>query len=178
MLLTSAVWNDIDGRSRLVIALFDGSWRESTPDFLSAFPYLDLRPTKATFEANYVWLRLQLTGRTKEAPLIGQPPANLDPPAADPLYGIQRHRTEISKLPPTDSTLIGRDPQLALLDQAWANPATNLTQIIAPGGTGKTALMTKWYKRHLAEATVFGWSFWIGTRWCGSTSGRAWRRQV
>ncbi len=101
----------------------------------------------------------QLTGRTEKAPALGSLLANIDPQPVPALRGNTRHRTEISRLPPTNPTLIGRDPQLALLDQAWADPATNLIQIIAPGGTGKTALMTKWYKRHLEEATVFGWSF-------------------
>ena len=58
-------------------------------------------------------------------------------------------RTAIGKLPATDPTLIGRDKELAILEAAWADPKTNFLQIIAPGGTGKTALMTKWYKRHL-----------------------------
>jgi len=70
------------------------------------------------------------------------------------------HRIFIGKLPATDPTLIGRDDELATLDAAWANPKTNFLQIIAPGGTGKTALMTKWYKRHVGQATIFGWSFY------------------
>ena len=65
----------------------------------------------------------------------------------------------VSKLPATDSTLIGRDDQLATLEDAWTSNA-NFVQIIAPGGTGKTALMTKWYKRRIAEVPVFGWSFY------------------
>jgi hypothetical protein len=70
------------------------------------------------------------------------------------------HRTFTSKLPTVNTLLIGRDEQIAFLDRAWANPATNFVQIIAPGGTGKTALMDKWFRRHLGEATVFGWSFY------------------
>jgi hypothetical protein len=71
-----------------------------------------------------------------------------------------RPRTYISKLPPVDPTLLGRDTELALLDRAWADSAVNLVQIIAAGGTGKTALVDKWFRRHLGEATVFGWSFY------------------
>ncbi len=69
-------------------------------------------------------------------------------------------RTFTSKLPTVDSLLIGRDKELEFLDQAWADPKTNIVQVIAPGGTGKTALMDKWYKRHLDECTIFGWSFY------------------
>jgi len=64
-----------------------------------------------------------------------------------------------AKLPATDSTLIGRDKELETLEAAWHN-GTNLVQVIAPGGTGKTALMTNWYKRHVGEAALYGWSFY------------------
>jgi tetratricopeptide (TPR) repeat protein len=69
-------------------------------------------------------------------------------------------RTSIQKLPTVDPTVFGRGAQLDWLEQAWANPQTNFVQIIAPGGAGKTALMTRWYRRHLADATIFGWSFY------------------
>jgi hypothetical protein len=69
-------------------------------------------------------------------------------------------RTFIRKLPDVDRHVFGRDAQLAWLEQAWLDPQTNFVQIIAPGGAGKTALMTRWYRRHLADATVFGWSFY------------------
>ncbi len=71
-----------------------------------------------------------------------------------------RIRRFTSKLPVVDRTLLGREKELAFLDEAWANPDTNVVQIIASGGTGKTALMDKWFRRHLDEATVFGWSFY------------------
>jgi tetratricopeptide (TPR) repeat protein len=70
------------------------------------------------------------------------------------------HRTFISKLPVVNPTLIGREEQIGFLDRAWADPETNFVQIIAAGGTGKTALVDKWFRRHLGEATVFGWSFY------------------
>jgi hypothetical protein len=49
---------------------------------------------------------------------------------------------------------------LKFLDDCWANPKTNVVQIVAPGGTGKTALMDAWYRKHKGEATIFGWSFY------------------
>jgi tetratricopeptide (TPR) repeat protein len=69
-------------------------------------------------------------------------------------------RTFISKLPIVNPLLIGREDQLAFLDRAWSNPITNFVQIIAAGGTGKTALVDKWFRRHIDEADVFGWSFY------------------
>ena len=107
------------------------------PKIFSPLIYLDLRERNAAAE------RMLLAKIRGERPTVKS-----------------TQRTFISKLPPTDPNVFGRDPQLAILDQAWADPATNLIQIIAPGGTGKTALMTKWYKRHLEGSTVFGWSFY------------------
>jgi hypothetical protein len=71
-----------------------------------------------------------------------------------------RCRIFTSKLPVVNPTLIGREDWLAFLDRAWADPATNFIQIIAVGGTGKTALVDRWFRQHLGEATVFGWSFY------------------
>jgi hypothetical protein len=65
----------------------------------------------------------------------------------------------VSRLPATDNTLIGRDSELNQLEAAWDSHA-NFFQIVAPGGNGKTALITKWYKRRINEVPVFGWSFY------------------
>jgi tetratricopeptide (TPR) repeat protein len=49
---------------------------------------------------------------------------------------VSRHETD---------ELLGREKQLALLDEAWAGPElTNLLSIIAWGGVGKTALLAYW----------------------------------
>jgi tetratricopeptide (TPR) repeat protein len=69
-------------------------------------------------------------------------------------------RTSIQKLPTADPHVFGRDAQIEWLERAWFHPQTNFVQIIAPGGAGKTALMTRWYRRHLDDVTVFGWSFY------------------
>jgi tetratricopeptide (TPR) repeat protein len=70
------------------------------------------------------------------------------------------YRAFTGKLPGVNPTLIGREEQIALLDRAWADPAANVIQVIAAGGTGKTALVDKWFRRHLGEVTIFGWSFY------------------
>jgi tetratricopeptide (TPR) repeat protein len=74
--------------------------------------------------------------------------------------GPPHHRAFTSKLPVANPMLIGREGQIDFLDRAWADPATNFVQVIAAGGTGKTALVDKWFRRHLGEAEVFGWSFY------------------
>jgi tetratricopeptide (TPR) repeat protein len=70
------------------------------------------------------------------------------------------HRAFTAKLPIVAPTLIGRENETALLDRVWDDPAANFVQVIAAGGTGKTALVDKWFRRHLGEAPVFGWSFY------------------
>ncbi|HKQ72913.1 MAG TPA: NACHT domain-containing protein [Blastocatellia bacterium] len=61
--------------------------------------------------------------------------------------------------------LFGREKELKLLDDAWANPATNVVTFVAWGGIGKTALVNHWVRR-LAQknydgaARVYAWSFY------------------
>jgi DNA-binding winged helix-turn-helix (wHTH) protein/tetratricopeptide (TPR) repeat protein len=73
---------------------------------------------------------------------------------------IKNHNVFMSKLPTVDPTLIGRNNEIGFLDRAWNTPATNLVQVVAVGGTGKTALVDKWFRRHIGEAAIFGWSFY------------------
>jgi len=107
------------------------------PVDLAALVYLDLR------ERNEQAKRMLLAKITGERPSVRA-----------------GYSAFTAKLPTVDPTLIGREEQLAFLDRAWSDPATNFVQIIAAGGTGKTALADKWFRRHLDEATVFGWSFY------------------
>jgi tetratricopeptide (TPR) repeat protein len=79
----------------------------------------------------------------------------LGEPAAPPAP-----RAFTAKLPIVHPTLIGRENEIAFLDRAWSDADTNFVQVIAAGGTGKTALVDKWFRRHLGEAPVFGWSFY------------------
>ena len=69
------------------------------------------------------------------------------------------HRSFTAQFPAVDPTLLGRGAELATLDAAWNNPGANFIEIIAAGGTGKTALAAKWFRRHLHDATLFAWSF-------------------
>jgi tetratricopeptide (TPR) repeat protein len=110
------------------------------PGLFSIDGYIDIRDLPDSEVASDIMTRLRM----------------LDPV---PTYKTT-FRTFTSNLPAVDSLLIGREKELEFLDQAWANPKTNIVQVIAPGGTGKTALMDKWYKSHLDECTIFGWSFY------------------
>ncbi|MCB1958290.1 MAG: hypothetical protein KDG55_21645, partial [Rhodocyclaceae bacterium] len=52
-----------------------------------------------------------------------------------------------------------------VLDDAWSEPGTAVVELIAPGGTGKTALAKRWLDGLRAKgwngaARVYGWSFY------------------
>jgi tetratricopeptide (TPR) repeat protein len=61
--------------------------------------------------------------------------------------------------------LFGREKELQWLDNAWANPATNVITFVAWGGVGKTALVNYWVRRLAARnydgaERVYAWSFY------------------
>jgi len=51
---------------------------------------------------------------------------------------------DLSGLPETSALLVGRDDELAMLDEAWRDAAAKIMVIVAMGGTGKTALVNRW----------------------------------
>ncbi|MCP5103618.1 MAG: toll/interleukin-1 receptor domain-containing protein [bacterium] len=74
-------------------------------------------------------------------------------------------RVSISKLPVTGSALFGREEELVLLDDAWADDHTHIVTLTAWGGVGKTALVNHWLNRMEREnykgaRRVYGWSFY------------------
>jgi hypothetical protein len=72
MLVTSAIWNSHRTRDQIVAVLFQGTWAESSPDFLSALPYIYLTQERQ-FEANYENLLRKLTDQQEEPPSLGNP---------------------------------------------------------------------------------------------------------
>jgi hypothetical protein len=83
-------------------------------------------------------------------------------------------RSDIYHLPDLQPHFTGREKELKILDEAWANPQTNLLQFVAPGGTGKTMLLTYWLHHHLPDSkaerpsAIYAWSFFSQ----GSDEGR------
>jgi hypothetical protein len=75
-------------------------------------------------------------------------------------------RVDIAGLPETGyERLVGRDAELARLDQAWSDGKTNVLSLIAEGGAGKSALVNEWPTRLQADGyrgaeSVLGWSFY------------------
>jgi serine/threonine protein kinase len=82
-------------------------------------------------------------------------------------------KISIARLPVTGSNFFGRETDIALLDEALANPQVNVVSIVAWAGAGKSTLVNQWLLRLAAEhyrsaEFVFGWSFYRQ-----GTSGRA-----
>lgn len=78
---------------------------------------------------------------------------------------VPQDRISIARLPTSGAELFGRETELKLLDDAWANPTINIVSFVAWGGVGKTALVNHWLKRRMARDNfrgaerVYGWSF-------------------
>jgi len=71
----------------------------------------------------------------------------------------------LAKLPVTGPDLFGREKELAVLDQAWADPHTHIVAFIAFGGVGKSAIVNHWLRQmakddYRGARHVFGWSFY------------------
>jgi len=69
------------------------------------------------------------------------------------------------KLPVTGDRLFGREKELKILDDAWADCQTDLLTLVAWGGVGKTALVNQWLNRmktdnYRGAQKVYGWSFY------------------
>ncbi|MBK6995839.1 MAG: hypothetical protein IPH31_13240 [Lewinellaceae bacterium] len=61
----------------------------------------------------------------------------------------RKSKVSVSALPTLQPHFTGREKELALLDAAWADPNANIVQFIAPGGTGKTTLVTYWLENQM-----------------------------
>ena len=51
---------------------------------------------------------------------------------------------DIGHLPVTDALLLGREAEIARLDDAWAAAGTRVVTVVGQGGEGKTALVNAW----------------------------------
>ena len=81
-----------------------------------------------------------------------------------PSTRLGSEKISIAKLPITRGNPLGREEDIAFLDEAWANPDVNIVTILAGAGVGKSALVNHWLQEMAAEdyrsaQLVFGWSF-------------------
>src|SRR6516225_4718024 len=112
-----------------------------------------------------------ITGRIEAGRRITRDGLHKMPPAASrtgtrkPSVRQGPKKISVAKLPVTGSDLFGREEDIAFLDDAWANKATNVVTIVAWAAVGKSTLVNHWLRRMAAEhyrsaQLVFGWSFY------------------
>src|SRR5215216_4863021 len=165
------------GRDVLVWIVDDNHpWTEKKEQDLLADPNVVSDPTKIAAIAEGVaglleyksWLRTTFTPETFTTPddlgrKIAVALANYIKGRTAP--PVSQDRISIARLPTTSSELFGRESELELMDDAWANPNLNVLTFVAWGGVGKTALINHWLKRRMARDNyrgaerVYGWSF-------------------
>ncbi len=75
--------------------------------------------------------------------------AKVTPTPASPAHP-STPTVSIAHLPSPVANFVGRDDELAQLDAAWDDSATNVYTIVAFGGVGKSALVAEWL-RHLSR---------------------------
>ncbi|MEQ1511864.1 MAG: hypothetical protein ABL934_04205 [Lysobacteraceae bacterium] len=97
---------------------------------------------------------LALPEATRSGPALGDIPAS---PLKLAPSRLTRHAAR---------NFFGRDQELELIDKAWEDPGTYVFSLVAWGGVGKTALVTRWVAtRMIANAwpgveQYFDWSFY------------------
>ncbi|MEM8950958.1 MAG: toll/interleukin-1 receptor domain-containing protein [Pseudomonadota bacterium] len=73
-------------------------------------------------------------------------------------------RIDLIRLPAVGEHLLGREKELAQLDDAWADESQKIISLVAWGGVGKSALTKHWLDRLAAGGfdgadAVYAWSF-------------------
>jgi hypothetical protein len=73
-------------------------------------------------------------------------------------------RIDLTRLPAVCEHLLGREKELAQLDEAWTDPSRNIISLVACGGVGKSVLTKHWLDRVAGDGfrgaeVVYAWSF-------------------
>ncbi len=143
------------------------------PRFLKAFTWVDLRQgLNAEGLARLAW---GITGERSPAAGGDRPPM-----------------VSISQLPSPGRHFVSREIELKRMDRAWEERRVNILSIVAPGGVGKSALVSRWLiaPAKLGAERIFCWSFYrevasvdrflnAALRWFGDPEpsvGSAWDR--
>src|SRR5258708_34124802 len=69
---------------------------------------------------------------------------------------------DLERLPVPGPHLVGRDAELRRLDSAWEDPAIHVLSLVAFGGVGKSALVSRWL------------DLMAGDEWRGAERGLDW----
>lgn len=162
------LYNDDSLNKRFIPILFEGSTDKHIPTPLQGATYYFI-------PAQYDDLYRRLTNQPKTTkPELGKQKSLPPRERKSDFLGV---KISLAKLPSTDSTLFGREKELAMLDAAWSGAAVilseaknlstqnsetlrsaqgdnhkvNVLSLVAWGGVGKSALVNKWLSRIAAE---------------------------
>lgn len=117
---------------------------------------------------------VKICEKIKDAANLPAGPTTTPPKTGPPRTADDYDLSRIQNYVPKD--LIGRDDELARLDEAWEAPETNVFTYVALGGEGKTSLVAKWAATLAGNGwqgcdAAFAWSFYSqGTREQGDAS--------
>lgn len=136
-------------------------WCHGTPTLTGqSIPDYQLIPLADLFDIDPFWFTLEMEefeSRIKK---------KIDNEKKGPVE--QALQTSIATLPNTALQILGRDHELKKLTQYWQQSRTNVVQVLAFGGVGKSTLINKWLsdmssQRYRHATRVYAWSFyWQG----------------
>ena len=173
---------DEKGNNRFIPVLLGDEPEGSIPDPLKGHTFYRIRSFNRGDKAYEALLRELYNRPIVKRPPLGAPPdfstsinAPLEQPKPRPEREVQSTFTapvEISRIDRyAPATLIGREAEMKLIDDAWAKALAGEAQrprvmaFVALGGEGKTALVAKWAvgmaeKGWPSAEAAFGWSFY------------------
>lgn len=177
-LITQEIYDARNATLKFVPVIFAEDQQAFIPEPLRNKLYYTLNST-ANYQALYDFLlgqagvearplgELKRKPRAQAEPLTFADGANLQSQISNSQPAIS-----ISRLPNMlTNDLFGRDNEVQMLNDAWANPhpnqpKTNVIAFVAFGGSGKSALVHHWVHEVMARenwrgaARVYAWSFW------------------
>ncbi len=164
--ITQEIYEARSATTRFVPVLFDADDESQVPE-----PVRGQSRYSLTDEAAYQALYDALLDQAGVEPgPVGEPKRRPRPSAAPLSFTPepQAAKIDLTHLPSGAEHFLGRAPELLALNAAWADggaPRVSVVELIAPGGTGKTALVKRWVESlKVAEwdgaGRVFGWSFY------------------
>ncbi|HEX3555590.1 MAG TPA: TIR domain-containing protein [Thermoanaerobaculia bacterium] len=84
--------------------------------------------------------------------------------ASKPRRLSRASRFDLTRLPAIGLEFVGRETEMDRLDAAWDDPSTHVVTLVAFGGVGKSALVSRWLGRRAAAGwpgvrSALDWSF-------------------
>ncbi len=159
--ITQAFYEGGGRNSKFIAVIFEPDDKQHIPSVLRGFTWHHVGDA-----AGYETLYRRLTGQPEVVkPEVGErvvmPPSSRGTASTT----VAEPTVSIARLPITGELFVGRERELARLDEAWADPATNVISFVAFGGVGKSTLINRWLDGLAADGwrgarRVFGWSFY------------------